>query len=163
MDASLQFDVMPFSLVIVISALRVTASGVLTELTSLRNNADSILAGINGILRKTYDSELGQANVEFENAQDASTLAMSAKYNATAHKNMSINLNKTALEAEGSLKISMAEFEQMRPRIDNVTKLTDEAVAVINKTKVYVLCCDQLFQLRVVSTKLRSTFLQFVF
>ena len=124
-----------------------TASGVVTELTGLRNHADSVLAGINGILHKTYDSELEQANVELRNAQAASTLAMSAQYNVTAHKNMSKNLNETVLEAEGSHNISYSEFKKMRPRIDNVTELTDQVVAVINKTKVYIMISFSTYSL----------------
>lgn len=126
--------------IVILSELSATVADILTQLTSLKTHADSVLAGINGILRKSYDSEVEQVNEELRNVQSASTLAVSAKYNVTAHRNMSESLNKTAMEAEGSLLVSMSEFNRMGPRIDAVTSLTNDALSLINQTKVHLVC-----------------------
>ena len=118
------------------SALNATVADILSRLTGLKNHADSLLAGINGIMHKTYNSEMQQVDEESRKARSASDFAMSAKYNVTAHQNMSLNLNNTAIEAEGSLLVSMEQLDQMRPRIDTVTSLTEDALLLINQTKV---------------------------
>ena len=100
-----------------------------------------MLAGINDILHKTYDSEMQQVEEEYQNVQSAYSLAMSAKYNVTSHKNMSTNLNNTALGAEESFKRSNSVFDQMKPKINAVTNLTNEALVLMNQTKV---CCTPL-------------------
>ena len=104
-----------------------------------------MLGGINGILHKSYESEMRQVDEELGNVHSVSALATSAKYNVTAHRNMSTNLNKTLMEAEGSLLVSMAEFNQMGPRIETITSLTNEAIVLINQTKVYMLYYAQYF------------------
>ena len=124
-----------------VSALSATVADILTQLTSLKNHADSLLAGINGIMHKTYNSEMQQVDEELQKARLASDLAISAKYNVTAHQNMSMNLNNTAIDAEGSLLVSMSELNQMRPRIDTVTSLTEDAILLINQTKVHMYIC----------------------
>lgn len=122
---------MPFS------ALSGTVSAILIQLTSLKNHADSLLAGINGVVEKTYDSEVEQVDRELRNVMAAHSLAMSARYNVTAHQNMSARLNITATGAEASLIVSMDVFNEMRPRIDEITNLTNDALVLINQTKVH--------------------------
>jgi len=97
-----------------------------------------VLAGISGILSRTYDSEMKAVNEEVQNVKAASSLAMSAQYNVTSHKNTSVDLNRTALGAEGSLMRSNEAFDGMKLRINTVTNLTNEALVLINQTKV---CC----------------------
>ncbi|XP_020625877.1 laminin subunit beta-1-like, partial [Orbicella faveolata] len=83
-----------------VTALNATVADILSQLTTLRSDADNVLAGINGILSRTYDSEMQAVNEEVQNVQAASSLAMSAQYNVTSHKNTSVDLNRTALGAE---------------------------------------------------------------
>lgn len=120
----------------VFSALNATVADILSQLTALQNDADSVLAGINGILQRTYDSEMQTVNEELQNVEAASSLAMSAQYNVTSHKNTSVELNRTAMGAEGNLKISNERFDEMKLRINNVTSLTNQALVLINQTKV---------------------------
>ncbi len=121
--------------------MNATVAEILTQLTRLKDDADNVLAGINGILHKSYDSEMQQVDEELQNVQSASSLAMSAKYNVTSHKNTSTDLNSTVLGAEGSFMLSNSVFDEMKPRINTVTSLTNEALALINQTKV---CCTVL-------------------
>ncbi|XP_078373908.1 laminin subunit alpha-like [Oculina patagonica] len=118
-----------------VTALNATVAEILTQLTRLKDDADNVLAGINGILHKSYDSEMQQVDEELQNVQSASSLAMSAKYNVTSHKNTSTDLNSTVLGAEGSFMLSNSVFDEMKPRINTVTSLTNEALALINQTK----------------------------
>ena len=120
----------------VFSALNATVADMLSQLTTLRNDADSVLAGINGILHKTYDTEMQTVNEELQNVQAASSLAMSAQYNVTSHKNTSVELNRTAVGAEGGLMLSDEAFDEMKLRINTVTNLTNQALVLINQTKV---------------------------
>ena len=120
----------------VFSALNATVADILGQLTSLQNDADSVLAGINGILQRTYDSEMQTVNEELQNVQAVSSLAMSAQYNVTSHKNTSVDLNGTAMAAEGNLIRSNEAFNEMKLRISNVTSLTNQALVLINDTKV---------------------------
>ena len=120
----------------IFSALNATVAEILTQLTRLKNDADSVLAGINGILHKSYDSEMQRVDEELHNVQSAYSLAMSAKYNVTSHKNMSTDLNSTAMDAEGRLMLSNSVFDEMKPRINAVTSLISDALVLINQTKV---------------------------
>jgi len=120
----------------VFSALNATVADILSQLTTLQSDADSVLAGINGILDRTYDSEMQTVNEELQNVQTVSSLAMSAQYNVTSHKNTSVDLNRTALGAEGSLMRSNQAFDEMKLRINTVTNLTNQALVLINQTKV---------------------------
>ena len=120
----------------VLSALNATVADILSQLTTLQSDADSVLAGINGILQRTYDSEMQTVNEELQNVQAASSLAMSAQYNVTSHKNTSLELNRTALGAEGSLMLSDEAFDEMKLRMNTVTNLTNQALVLINRTKV---------------------------
>ena len=128
-------------MIYIFTALNATVAEILTQLTRLKDDADTVLAGINGILHKTYDSEMQQVEEEYQNVQSAYSLAMSAKYNVTSHKNMSTNLNSTALGAEESFERSNSVFDQMKPKINTVTNLTNEALVLMNQTKV---CCTPL-------------------
>lgn len=120
----------------VLSALNATVADILSQLTTLQSDADSVLAGINGILQRTYDSEMQTVNEELQNVQAASSLAMSAQYNVTSHRNTSLALNRTALGAEGSLMLSDEVFDEMKLRMNTVTNLTNQALVLINQTKV---------------------------
>ena len=113
-----------------------TVTEILAQLSRLKAHADSVLGDITGIINKTYDDEMRRVDEEVQNVQSASALAMSAQYNGTAHKNMSANLNNTALESERNLLASFVLFNQMRPQIDTVTTKTNEALVLINQTKV---------------------------
>lgn len=73
---------------------------------------------------------------ELQSVQAASSLAMTAQYNVTFHKNTSAELNNTALGAEGNLKRSEETFNEMKLRVNTVTNLTNEALFLINGTKV---------------------------
>ena len=122
----------------VFSALNATVADILSQLTTLQTDADRVLAGINGILHRTYDSEMQTVNEELQNVQAASSLVMSAQYNVTSHKNMSLELNSTAFGEEGRLMRSDEVFDEMKLRMNNVTNLINEALVLINQTKV---CC----------------------
>ena len=123
-------------LLIFFSALNAVVAEILAELTRLKEHADSVLAGINSIMHMSYDSEVREVDEELQNVQAASSLAMSAMYNVTAHKNMSANLSNTALDAEGRLQASNALFDQMEPQIVAVISYTNEALVLINQTTV---------------------------
>lgn len=125
-----------------VSALNATVTDVLTRLTSLKRDADNLLAGINGIMNRTYDNELQQADEEYRKAQDVSALAMSARFNVTAQENLRKNLNDTAVQLERSLLVSMGEFDQLTNRAITTAVITDDAVILIIRTKVCSLHCD---------------------
>ena len=120
----------------IFSALNATVADILSQLTTLQGDADSVLAGVNGILNRTYDSEMQTVDEELQSVQAASSLAMTAQYNVTFHKNTSAELNNTALGAEGNLMLSDEAFNEMKLRINTVTNLTNEALFLISGTKV---------------------------
>lgn len=125
-----------------VSALNATVTDVLTRLTSLKRHADNLLAGINGIMNRTYDNELQQADEEYRKAQDVSALSMSARFNVTAQENLRKNLNDTAVQLERSLLVSMGEFDQLTNRAITTAVITDDAAILIIRTKVCSLHCD---------------------
>lgn len=127
---------------VLVSALNATVTDVLTRLTSLKRHADNLLAGINGIMNRTYDNELQQADEEYRKAQDVSALAMSARFNVTAQENLRKNLNDTAVQLERSLLVSMGDFDQLTNRAITTAVITDDAVILIKRTKVCSLHCD---------------------
>ncbi|KAK2550366.1 Laminin-like protein epi-1 [Acropora cervicornis] len=116
--------------------LNETVSGILARLTSLKADVDSILAGINAdFLLKTYSTELEQVNDTVQDVQATYAFAMSARYNVSTHKNMSIRLNNTAKEQHEILRDAESEAYNTKRRIDQVTNLIDEATILINQTK----------------------------
>ena len=117
--------------------LNETVSGILARLTSLKADVDSILAGINAdFLLKTYSTELEQVNDTAQDVEATYAFAMSARYNVSTHKNMSIRLNNTAKEQHEILRDAESEAYNTKRRIDQVTNLIDEATILINQTKV---------------------------
>lgn len=116
--------------------LNETVSGILARLTSLKADVDSILAGINAdFLLKTYSTELEQVNDTAQDVEATYAFAMSARYNVSTHKNMSIRLNNTAKEQHEILRDAESEAYNTKRRIDQVTNLIDEATILINQTK----------------------------
>jgi len=87
-------------------------------------------------MNRTYDNEVQQADEEYRKAQDVSALAMSARFNVTAQENLRKNLNDTAVQLERSLLVSMGEFDQLTNRAITTAVITDDAVILINRTKV---------------------------
>ena len=133
------------------TALNGTVTEILDQLTKLRDHADSVLGSISGIINKTYETEMQRVDEEVQLVESAHSLAMSAQYNVTSHKNMSENLNKTMLQAQGSYLISNGMFDLMKPQIVTITDRTNEAVALMNQTKVcstassFFVCAIDLF------------------
>lgn len=128
-----------------LTALNGTVTEILDQLTKLRDHADSVLGSISGIINKTYETEMQRVDEEVQSVESAHSLAMSAQYNVTSHKNMSENLNKTMLQAQGSYLISNGMFDMMKPQIVTITDRTKEAVALMNQTKVCSTASNFLF------------------
>lgn len=117
------------------TALNGTVAEIVDQLTKLKDHADSVLASISSIINKTYEIEMQRVDEEVQSVESAYTLATSAQYNVTSHKNMSENLNKTMLEAQGNLLVSNGMFDMMKPQIVTISYRTNEAVVLMNQTK----------------------------
>ena len=118
------------------TALNGTVAEIVDQLTKRKDHADSVLASITSIINKTYEIEMQRVDEEVQSVESAYTLATSAQYNVTSHKNMSENLNKTMLEAQGNLLVSNGMFDMMKPQIVTISYRTNEAVVLMNQTKV---------------------------
>ena len=120
-------------------ALNATVTDILRRLSSSKAHADSLLVGVSGIMNRTYENEVRQADEEYQKAQGVSALAVSARFNVTAHQNLTKTHNDTAIELEGNLKVSYAEFNRMGNRVVTIHASLVDAINLINQTKVFAL------------------------